>query len=261
MSKKNKPHTNHTDAQERIVYGIHPVEELLAGHEQMINHVYIAKGKTNSALFGLVKQCRKKKLPCNMLPMQKLNAISGTTRHQGAVAACSPRAYLSEADFLDLISLAGHPPCVVCPSSMQDPRNLGSILRSCWAFGADGILLERARSVGLNSTVAKTSAGASEHLAIARPYNLGNTIRELTQRGFAILGAHAHAGDSVRDFDFSVPVCCIVGSEDKGIPPYLKKLCTSLVHIPMQPRFDSLNASVAVAVMLYECYIQRAGQN
>jgi 23S rRNA (guanosine2251-2'-O)-methyltransferase len=230
------------------------VEELVTHHVQDINHVYVTRTQTNKALFALLKQCRKKKIPCNVVTAAKITQIAATSRHQGVAAVCSPHSYTTEDAFLADLGTLTHTPCVLVPAAIEDPRNLGSILRCAWAFGVDGVLLERSGSVGINATVAKASAGASQHLRIVRPYTLQNTIAALAASGFLVCGVDANGTKPVHTIDVTRPVCLVLGGEHRGIPPYLSKLCAETAAIPMQRAFDSLNVSVAAGIVLYERY-------
>ncbi|MDG5813809.1 23S rRNA (guanosine(2251)-2'-O)-methyltransferase RlmB [Chitinispirillales bacterium ANBcel5] len=244
-------------AQEDIpVYGIHAVEELIKRRKQDIEHVYIDKDKRNQSLFNLMKICRKERLSYNMVPEIKLNHLAETKRHQGVVAFCSIKPYTSAERLQEIIS-EKEAPLLLVAASMEDPGNLGAIIRSSVAFGVDALLLERKNTVPLNASVAKSSAGMIENIEISKPRNLEGLLKELKEKGFAIAGAHASKGDLLPNSDLKGPMVLICGGENRGIPPYLDKLCTTFLKIPMSSKAQSLNASAATAVMLYECVRQR----
>jgi 23S rRNA (guanosine2251-2'-O)-methyltransferase len=242
--------------QDTPIYGIHPVEELLAARKQDIEHVYFDKDRKSEPLFNLLKNCRRDRLSYNMVPEAKLNALAGTSKHQGVVAFCSARPYNAPED-LDKIAQSKPAPLFVVAASIEDPGNLGAIIRSCVCLGADALLLERKNTVPLNSTVAKSSAGMIEHLCIVKPRNLEGLIGEYILKGFTTVGAAMDNGIPPSQFDFAKPTILITGGEHRGIPPYLQKLCAQTVSIPMSPKGQSLNASVAAAVLMYECMRQR----
>ncbi|GBU21882.1 RNA methyltransferase [Fibrobacteres bacterium R8-0-B4] len=239
------------------IYGIHPVEELLSARRQDVEHVYFDKDKKSQPLFELLRICRRDRMSYNLVPEAKLDALAGTRRHQGVVAFCSVRPY-DDVDTVDDIVKAKSAPLFVVAASIEDPGNLGAIIRSCVCLGADALLLERKNTVPLNAAVAKSSAGMFEHIRIVKPRNLEGLIAGLSgDRGFSVVGAAVEGGVSPESYDFKKPTVLITGGEHRGIPPYLQKQCAATVTIPMSPQGQSLNASVAAAVLLYEVARQR----
>jgi 23S rRNA (guanosine2251-2'-O)-methyltransferase len=239
------------------IYGIHPVEELLAVRRQDVEHVYFDKDKKSKPLFELLRLCRRERMAYNLVPEAKLDALAGTHRHQGVVAFCGARPY-DGAEAIDEIISAKPAPLFLTAASIEDPGNLGAIIRSCVCLGADALLLERKNTVPLNAAVAKSSAGMFEHLRIIKPRNLEGLIGGLKgDKGFSVVGAAAEGGVSPDSIDFKKPTVLITGGEHRGIPPYLQKQCDATATIHMAPRGQSLNASVAAAVLLYEIARQR----
>ncbi|MDR2693743.1 MAG: RNA methyltransferase [Chitinispirillales bacterium] len=239
------------------IYGIHPVEELLSVRRQDVEHVYFDKDKRSQPLFELLRICRRDRMSYNLVPEAKLDALAGTRRHQGVVAFCSARPY-DGAEAVDEIILAKAAPLFVVAASIEDPGNLGAIIRSCVCLGADALLLERKNTVPLNAAVAKSSAGMFEHLKIIKPRNLEGLIKGLIEeKNFSVAGAAVEGGVNPAGIDFRGPTVLITGGEHRAVPPYLQKLCTATVTIPMTPRGQSLNASAAAAVLLYEIARQR----
>jgi len=249
------------------IYGIHPVEELLAARRQDIEHIYFDNEKKSAALFNILRLCRRERLSYNLVPEAKLNSLAKTMKHQGVVAFCSSRPYNSAED-LEGVIRAKPAPLFVVAASIEDPGNLGAIIRSCVCLGADALLLERKNTVPLNASVARSSAGMIEHLRIVKPRNLEGLIGDLAERGFSVVGADVDVDKKDKDknsgnavspdkFDFTKPAILVIGGENRGIPPYLKKLCSQTVSIPMSPQGQSLNASVAAGVLIYECMRQR----
>jgi len=244
-------------AQDVPIYGIHPVEELLAARMRDVEHVYFDKEKKSQPLFNLLRICRRERLSYNLVPEAKLNALAGTSRHQGVVAFCSARPY-NEAEDLDEVIKTNPAPLFVVAASIEDPGNLGAIIRSCVCFGADALLLERKNTVPLNATVSRASAGMIEHLRIVKPRNLEGLIADyVSKHGFTAIGAEMAGEITPAQYDFTAPTILIIGGENRGIPPYLQKSCSKFLSIPITPHSNSLNASVAAGVLLYECMRQR----
>jgi 23S rRNA (guanosine2251-2'-O)-methyltransferase len=240
-----------------ITYGIHPVEELLRSNLGSVDHVYFDKDRKNAHLFELMKVCRKERLAYNLVPELKLRQITGSANHQGIAALRSALPYASTEALLGMLA-EKNDPLVILPASVEDPGNLGAIVRSAVALGADALLLERKNSAPLGGAAAKSSAGMIEHIPIGRPKNLEAFIGELAQKGFRIIGAEMTGGDPPWSVRFAGPTVLILGGEHRGIPPYLRKQCTGFVSIPMDARAQSLNVSATAAILLYEAARQRA---
>ena len=241
-----------------ITYGIHAIEELLATRLETIDHIYFDKTKRSSLLFSLMKICRKERLAYNLVPPLKLEQLTGTDKHQGVAAVRSIQPYCTLEELKNLIA-GKTSPLFVLAASVEDPQNLGALIRSCVAFGADALFLERKNTAPLSPAVAKASAGMVEHSTILRPKNLEGIIREYRDSGFTVVGTHASKGVPPPQIDVTGPAIIILGGEHRGIPPYLEKLCTVFASIPIDKRVPSLNVSAAGAVMLYECRRQRGG--
>ncbi|KMQ52992.1 23S rRNA (guanosine-2'-O-) -methyltransferase rlmB [Chitinispirillum alkaliphilum] len=238
------------------IYGVHAVRELIKTRKQDIEHIYFDKDKKNEDLFNLIKTSRKERLNYNLVPEIKLNSLSGSSRHQGVVAFCSIKPYSSPDELKQIISRKKSPLLLVA-ASVEDPLNLGAIIRSAVAFGVDAMLLERKNTVPLNASVARSSAGMIEHLAVGKPRNLEGFLKELLKQDFTIAGAHMTKGEQPDAADLTGPIILVCGGENRGIPPYLDKLCTTHLKIPMTGAAQSLNVSAASAVLMYECMRQR----
>jgi 23S rRNA (guanosine2251-2'-O)-methyltransferase len=246
-----------TEINGSLIYGIHPVAELLAARLRQIDRLYFDKERSSGPLFELVKLARKERLPYQMVPTRKLDQICGSIKHQGAVALCSAKEFTEPDALLERLSKKPTAPLLVVPASVEDPRNLGALIRTCVAFGVDGILLERKNTALVGATVAKAAAGMLEHISLVKPKNLEGLIGTLASRGFSIVGAQQGAGKKPQDVDFTQPTIIIMGGENRGIPPYLAKQCTETTGIPIAPSSQSLNVSAAAAILLYECVRQR----
>lgn len=242
---------------ENCIYGIHAVEELINNRPQEIDRLYFDSEVPGGQVFQLLKAGRKKKIPCQCIPVQRLNQIAGTAKHQGVVALCAIRPYDDMDTLTKLISTSSMPPLILVPASMEDPRNLGAIIRSSVAFGVTALLVERKKTVPLTAAVAKTSAGMVEHISIIKPISLEKEISTLKEKGFQVIGAQGNSARKPSDINFNSPTILITGGEHQGIPPYLSRLCDTFAGIPTDKRVESLNASVAASILLYECAKQR----
>jgi len=244
------------DQNETCIYGIHAVEELLTKRLSAVDHVYFDKDKKSAPLFNLLKICRKERLAYNLVPTIKLRSICGTDKHQGVVAVCSMKQYCPVDELKRHLSQTSSP-FIVIAASVEDPSNLGAIIRSCVAFNVDALLLERKNTAPLNASAAKSSAGMIEHLCISRPKNLEGLVAEFASGGYAIAGAIANDGAAPETVDMTGPFVLILGGEHRGIPPYLARLCNRKIAIPISGKAQSLNVSAAGAVLMYECSRQR----
>ena len=187
---------------------------------------------------------------------QKLDQMSGGLNHQGAAAVCACAVYADLDDLLEESSRKGTPPFLLIADEIEDPHNLGAILRTAEASGADGLILPKRRSASLNATVYKTSAGAASVVKVARVSNLVACIRELKQRQIWIFGAEMD-GASWDTLDFTLPCALVIGSEGKGLSRLVRKECDFLATLPMRGQINSLNASVAAGILMYEVLRQR----
>jgi 23S rRNA (guanosine2251-2'-O)-methyltransferase len=244
------------DSSPNVVYGIHAVETLLSARMESIDHIYIDKDKRSAPLFNLMKLCRKERLAYNLVPAIRLGHIAGTADHQGIAAVCSVKPYCTVQELKEKIK--NNPsPLFVLAASIEDPQNLGALIRSCAAFGVDALFLERKNTAPLSPAVAKASAGTVEHQTILRPKNLEGVLREFGTAGYSIIGTHAGKGEPLTTIDFRGPVIILLGGEHRSIPPYLEKLCSSFATIAIEPCVQSLNVAATGAIVLYECSRQR----
>ncbi len=240
-----------------LVYGIHPVEELLATRLESIDHIYFDNAKKSHQLFNLIKICRKERLTYNLVPPTRLDYIANTDKHQGVVALCSIKPYCT-VDELKKDIAGKSAPLFMLAASLEDPGNLGAIIRSCVAFGVDALFLERKNTAPLSPAVSKVSAGTIEYLRILRPKNLEGIIGDFAGTGFSVVGTHAEKGLPPSQIDMRGPAIIVLGGEHRGIPPYLEKLCRSFASIPIDKHAQSLNVASAGSIMLYECLRQRS---
>jgi 23S rRNA (guanosine2251-2'-O)-methyltransferase len=259
----DEPELDTTDRNENTndspncVYGIHAVEELLKTRLTAIDHIYFAKERKSTELFELMKLCRKERLAYNLIPEMRIDQICQSSKHQGVAALCSVKEYISPEALKEKV-LDKNDALILLPASVEDPGNLGAMIRSAVAFNVDAMILERKNTSPLNASVAKSAVGMIEHMSIARPKNIEALIGEFKEHNFAIIGADAAKGVSPDKLDLKGPVVLVLGGEHRGIPPYLEKACTAFVSIPIASAAQSLNVSAATAVLLYECARQRA---
>ncbi len=244
-----------SDREDRIVGRNAVIEALRAGRS--IDKIYIARGETDKTLGHIAARARDAGVVVVECDRRKLDAMSPAVPHQGVVAVAAVREYCAVEDLLAIASERGEPPFLIACDEISDPHNLGAILRSAMCAGAHGVILPKRRSAGLTGIVDKTSAGAAEHMAVARVPNLPAALRDLKEKGLWIYGTAAGAGSDLWHTDFTGPLCLVIGSEGEGMGRLVGEQCDFLVSIPMKGGLDSLNASAAAAVLLYEVLRQR----
>ncbi|MGI5936767.1 MAG: 23S rRNA (guanosine(2251)-2'-O)-methyltransferase RlmB [Oscillospiraceae bacterium] len=245
-----------TRDREDIIEGRNAVlEALRAG--RAIDKIYIAKGDVDRNLGRIASAARKAGCVVVEVDRRKLDSMSATKAHQGVIALCAVREYCDLNDILDIARQRGEPPFVIACDEIEDPHNLGAIIRTAECAGAHGVIIPKRRSAGLTSTVSKTSAGAVEHMAVARVPNLPAALKELKEHGIWVYGAAAEGSSSLWETELQGPVCIVIGSEGQGIGRLVRENCDFLVSIPMRGKLSSLNASAAAAVIMYEVLRQR----
>lgn len=240
-----------------VIAGRNPVlEALRAGRP--LERLYIAKGAVGSAVAEIVELARNRGIAVQFDERRRLDRMSAGVVHQGIVAVAAPVPYADVDDLLAKAEAAGEEPLLLALDEVQDPRNLGSLLRSMDGVGGHGVIVPKRRSAGLTMAVARTSAGAVEYVPVAQVSNLVQTLSELKRRGLWVVGADMAAERDVWDADLTGPLVVVVGGEDKGIGRLVHETCDFLVRIPMRGRINSLNVSVAGAVILFEIFRQRS---
>jgi 23S rRNA (guanosine2251-2'-O)-methyltransferase len=238
------------------IFGRNPVLEALKG-DRSINKLIIAKGTTGGSLSEIRAKALAKKIPIQEVERTNLDSLAEGANHQGVMALVAARDYVEVEDILAIAKQKGEDPLILLLDEIEDPHNLGAILRSADGAGAHGVIIPKRRSASLTETVAKASAGAVEYVPVARVSNIAQTIEALKQQGIWIVGADA-LGDKVYwEQDMTGPLGIVVGSEGKGIGRLIKEKCDFLVGIPMKGKISSLNASVATSLILFEILRQR----
>ena len=242
-------------ANESVVSGRNAVKELLVSGRD-IDKIYIQKGEREGSVKMLIGRASERKIPIIEAEKSKLDAMSGGAYHQGIVALAAEQNYSTLDEIIEYASSLQEAPFVVICDGVEDPHNLGAIIRSAECCGAHGVIIPKRRAVGLTPVVAKSSAGALEHMRVARVTNLSSTIDELKELGFWIYAADM-GGEKYCDTDYSGSVALVLGSEGFGISRLVKEKCDFTVSIPMYGKVNSLNVSAAAAVLLSEIARQR----
>ena len=238
------------------IFGIHPlIEALKAGRE--IGHIYIARGRGGENLQTLIQLARSKGVPVRFEDRPVLDRIVGGSKHQGVMGLASAKKFADPEAILKSAKERGEAAAVLILDGIEDPRNLGAILRTADATGFHGAVIPQRGASGLTETVSKASAGALEHIAVARVVNLTQTIEKLKAEGLWVYGLDADAPKSYLELDYRGPMALVMGGEGRGIRSRVLKSCDERVHLPMKGRVASLNVSVAFGVVAYEILKQR----
>ncbi len=249
MSAKNK---------QEMVYGVHPLQQALTRGKRECYKIILEQGKPPARLASLLDLAETHGARRETLPPEAFRKKYGKLNHQGVVGYFSPLPTLELETLIEQAYQSCSHPALVLADEIQDPQNLGALIRSAWVLGLQGLVLPRHRSAPLNETVAKCSAGAIESLPIACVSNLKQAAETLKEKGFWIVGVDMEGDRACYEFDFNTPVTLIIGGEEKGVRPILKKTCDFTVSIPMAGELGSLNASNAAAIVFYEIHKQRA---
>ncbi len=247
---------NQSNQDQLYIMGKNSVFEALQS-ERSINKIYIAEGIQKSSLHKLLTLAKMKNIITQYSPKKRLDQMTQNGNHQGIVASVAAYDYVELNEIVTNAKSKEKQPFLVLLDEIEDPHNLGSILRSCDVVGVDGVIIPKRRSVGLTTTVSKTSAGAIEHVPVSRVTNMVQTIDWLKDEGFWIVGTDASAEQMYHEIDYKLPIVIVIGSEGKGISRLLKEKCDFMVKLPMMGHVNSLNASVAAGIMLYEVYRNR----
>lgn len=241
----------------RVIYGVHPVEEALrTGRAQAI---YVVEGESlGPAIKNVRDLAQQKKVTIEDRSRQELTALVDGATHQGIVAICGEYQYADVDRMFAVAKERNQPLFVLVLDGVQDPGNLGAIVRTAHVLGVHGIILPKDRAAAVNGTVVKTSAGATEHIAIAQVTNISRTLDELKERQVWVVGAAFHDGKMPAEIDWKEPTALVLGAEGKGIRPLVLRGCDLFVKIPMVGQVTSLNVSAAGAILMYEAIRQRS---
>jgi 23S rRNA (guanosine2251-2'-O)-methyltransferase len=241
-----------------LIYGINPVTEALKARGRAFEWVGVTKERHDLRVQRLVEECRRQGVAVRFLSRPEIDRMAGTNSHQGVVAVTPSKQYSDLDDVL--AAKRGKHSLVVVLDGVEDPHNLGAILRTADAAGADGVVIPERRAAGVTPTVAKASAGASEHLAIAKVTNISRTLEKLKSKNLWVVGLDERGGQSYESVDYKMDCAVVLGAEGKGVHDLVRKKCDFLVSIPMLGNVPSLNVSVAAGVVLYEIVRQRRQQ-
>ena len=239
------------------VEGRNAVLELLES-DRDINKIYITDGERHGSINKIIALAKQKKIVINEINKTKLNNMAQTENNQGVIAIVPPFEYCDVDDILEFAKQKNERPFILILDGIEDPHNLGSIIRTAETAGVHGVIIPKRRSASVNSTVAKVSAGAVEHMRIARVNNINETIKYLKEKDLWIYGTDINADKFYYEEDFLSGVGIVIGSEGFGMSKLVKENCDFLVKIPMKGKITSLNASVSAGIVMYEVVKQRA---
>jgi 23S rRNA (guanosine2251-2'-O)-methyltransferase len=237
------------------IYGLNAVSEAIKARGRAFQWVGLAKERHDLRLQRIIEECRKLGVPVRFLQRTELDRMAGNAAHQGVVAVTSAKQYSGLEDVIE--AKRGEHSLIVVLDGIEDPHNLGAIIRTADAAGADGVVIPERRAVGVTGTVTKTSAGASEHLPIARVTNIARSVEELKDRNIWVVGLDERGSQTYDEIDYKMDCALVLGAEGKGVHDLVAKKCDFLVSIPMLGKVSSLNVSVAAGVVLYEAVRQR----
>lgn len=243
---------------EGMIEGRNAVQEALRAGTT-IDKLYVAKGERDAILGRIAAEAREKGAVIAEVDLRKLDSMSATGAHQGLIAMAAVQEYASVEDILQAAKDKGEQPLVVVCDELSDPHNLGAVIRTAECAGAHGVIIPKRRSVGLTAVVGKTSAGAVSHVPVARVPNLTALLKDLKKQGLWVFGAAAGAKTTLYQADLKGPAAIVIGSEGSGMSRLVEETCDVLVSIPMRGKINSLNASAAAAILLYEAVRQRFG--
>ena len=256
MSERNRPAREPQAKADGVIEGRNAVTEALRTGT-VIDKIFILKGETDSSLGHIASTARARGIVVVDADKRKLDRMSVTHAHQGVIALCAVREYASVDDILAAAREKGEAPLIVVCDELSDPHNLGAVIRTACCAGAHGVIIPKRRSAGLTAVVAKTSAGAVSHIPVARVPNITALLKQLKEEGVWIFGTAMNGTTSLYSADLKGPAAIVIGSEGSGMSRLVAQECDFTVSIPMKSDLDSLNASAAAAILLYEAVRQR----
>jgi 23S rRNA (guanosine2251-2'-O)-methyltransferase len=255
MRPHDRPHPEEHRARSGLIFGVLPVLEVLRSNARRVEKIVVAEGARVHRLSEIFDLAREHRIIIDRAGAERLNSLAGTgNNHQGVIAFAAAADYVDSDEILDA---TGGEALLVLLDGVEDPRNLGAVLRTAECAGAHGVFIPERRAVGLNETVAKSSSGALEHIKVAKVTNLNRLIEDLKSRDIWVVGTSGDAELNYTDWDWARPSALVMGSEGAGLHRLVAENCDALVKIPMYGRIDSLNVSVAAGVVLFEARRQR----
>ncbi len=243
------------ERQKNLIIGRNAVAELLRADRE-IDTLFVSRGEKAGSIGKLIAECREKGVVIKEVDKKKLDFMCSHSNHQGIIAECASHEYSTIEDILQDAENRNEDPFIVICDGIEDPHNLGAIIRTAEAAGAHGIIIPKRHSASLNYTVGKTSAGALEYMKVARVSNLASTIESLKEKGIWIYVADMDGRD-IKDVDFSGPLALVIGAEGDGVGRLVKEKSDFIVSLNMKGRLNSLNASVAAGILMYEISYRR----
>ncbi len=233
-----------------IIAGRNPVMEAIRSGRS-IESILVAKGERSGSVVAIIAKAKQKNIPVKDVDSKKLDFLAKGVNHQGIVAQCAVKEYSTLEDIFSLAEERGESPFIIVLDKIEDPHNLGAIIRTAECAGAHGVIIPERRSAGLSYTVEKTSAGALEYMPVVRVKNISAVLQKLKNKGIWVYGADMD-GEHYKKVNFDGAVALVIGNEGKGISPLVAKDCDVIVSLPMKGKINSLNASVAAGILMYE---------
>ena len=243
------------EKQKDLIIGRNAVTELIKSGRE-IDTLFVLRGERGGSVGKLIGECREKGAVVKEVDRKKLDFMCGHSNHQGVAAVCAAHTYATVEEIFAVAEERGEPPFIVVCDGIEDPHNLGAIIRTAEASGVHGIIIPKRRSASLNYTVGKTSAGALEYMKVARVSNLASTLDELKKRGVWIYGADMD-GEDVRGMSLDGAAALVIGSEGDGMSRLIREKCDFIISLKMKGQINSLNASVAGGILMYEFMYKR----
>ena len=256
LQKPVRPRVEPQELPDDVLVGRNAVTEALKAGRG-INKILLAEGDKEAFASEIMNLAKERKIICQFVERSKIEAIAAGHRHQGVLAYVAPVEYAELEDILKAAEEKGEAPFLLLLDELEDPHNLGALLRTADATGVHGVLIPKHRSVPLNATVAKTSAGAIEYVPVARIGNISQTLKNLKEKGFWVAGADMDGAQAYNEADLTGALVLVVGSEGRGMSRLTKEACDFIVSMAMVGRINSLNASVAGSILMYESMRQR----
>jgi len=244
-----------SDKPQDLIYGLHAVREALRAGTRPLQRLLVQR--TDRQFADLVQLAKAQRVPVHIEPSPAFDRLVPSRKHQGVIAFIAAKSYSSLDDVLELAKAKNEPSFLVVLDGVEDPHNLGAVLRTAEAAGVHGVFIPERRAVGLTSVVAKVSAGALDHMLVGQVGNLSRLLEELKERGLWIYGLEPAAPVPYTSIDLTGPVVLVLGGEGEGIRPGVLKACDGRISIPMKGRVESVNVSAAAAIVLFEAVRQR----
>ena len=241
-----------------IIAGKNPVTEAIKSGRE-IDRLLVAHGMEKGAYAPLIAKCKDRGILIKEVSPQRLDYLTGGANHQGIAVMIATQKYFEVSDILNYAKEKGEKPFIIICDEIEDPHNLGAIIRTAEAAGVHGIIIPKRRSASLNVTVAKSASGALEYMRVARVTNIANEIEKLKEEGVWVFGADMDGGDYTKT-DYDIPVAIVIGNEGKGIGRLVASKCDGIISLPMFGKINSLNASVAAGILMYAVVKARQGR-